>query len=58
MPPGRPLSPVDIAVILGALADAYASQWHREEPGAGRAGAYAALLDRLPAGAEGREENK
>jgi len=49
---------VDIAVILGALADAYASQWHREEPGAGRAGAYAALLDRLPAGAEGWEENK
>ena len=37
-------------MIRGALADAHASQWHRQEPGAsGRADAYAALLDRMAA---------
>lgn len=53
-PPGQMLAPADIAVIRDALADAYASQWHREEPAAtNRADAYAALLDSITAETEG-----
>jgi len=48
VPPGRSLCPADLTVVRDALADAYASQWHRDEPAAAsRADAYAALLDRL-----------
>ncbi len=49
VPRGRSLSPADMAVICDALADGYASTWHRDEPGDSRAAAYAALLGRLNA---------
>jgi hypothetical protein len=47
VPAAGPLAPADIAVIRDALADAYASRWHRDEPGNRQAAAYTALLDRL-----------
>jgi hypothetical protein len=60
-PYGRSLSPADMAVIRSALADthAHAAQRHREETGAaGRAGAYAELLDRLANQSASWEESK
>jgi hypothetical protein len=47
--PGLALAPADISVIRDALADAYASQWHRDKSSDSRTTAYAALLGRLNA---------
>jgi hypothetical protein len=52
VPPGRALSPADIAVIRRALADA---QWHQAQHGTvGRAATYGAVLGQIAAA--GREE--